>query len=102
MNALRRFSWDIWGLRNSSSRYGVNPGQKKKSLQNSSKPDYRPGKIVSESAVGWQAILGHDPYVEAVILGDMRYTDALVAVDQARSESEPEQAAIPHVALSWR
>lgn len=36
----------------------------------------------------WQAILGHEPHVEAVILGDMRYTDALVAVDQARSDFE--------------
>jgi len=34
----------------------------------------------------WQAILGHEPHVEAVILGDMRYSDALVAVDQARRD----------------
>ncbi len=36
----------------------------------------------------WQAILGHEPHVGAVILGDMRYTDALVAVDQARRDFE--------------
>jgi DNA invertase Pin-like site-specific DNA recombinase len=36
----------------------------------------------------WQAILGHEPHVEAVILGDLRYTDALLAVDQARHDFE--------------
>jgi DNA invertase Pin-like site-specific DNA recombinase len=36
----------------------------------------------------WQAILDHDRHVEAVILGDMRYTDALLAVDQARRDFE--------------
>jgi hypothetical protein len=34
----------------------------------------------------WQAAATHEPHVEAVILGDSRYTDALLAVDQARRD----------------
>ena len=34
----------------------------------------------------WQAAANHEPHVEAVILGDSRYTDALLAVDQARRD----------------
>jgi DNA invertase Pin-like site-specific DNA recombinase len=36
----------------------------------------------------WQAAANHEPHVEAVILGDSRYTDALLAVDQARRDFE--------------
>ncbi len=36
----------------------------------------------------WQAAAEHEPHVEAVILGDTRYTDALLAVEEARQSYE--------------
>jgi hypothetical protein len=36
----------------------------------------------------WRAAAEHEPHVEAVLLGDARYTDALLAVDQARRDFE--------------
>jgi hypothetical protein len=36
----------------------------------------------------WQAASQHEPHVEAVILGDSRYTDALLAVEEARRDFE--------------
>src|SRR5207244_7833612 len=36
----------------------------------------------------WKAAAEHEPHVEAVILGDSRYTDALLAVKEARRDFE--------------
>ena len=36
----------------------------------------------------WRAAAEHEPHVEAVILGDSRYTDALLAVEEARRDFE--------------
>ena len=36
----------------------------------------------------WRAAAEHEPHVEAVILGDTRYTDALVVVEEARRDFE--------------
>lgn len=36
----------------------------------------------------WRAAAEHEPHVEAVILGDTRYTDALLAVEEARRDFE--------------
>ncbi len=36
----------------------------------------------------WRAASAHEPHVEAVILGDRRYSDALLAVEEARRDFE--------------